>query len=108
HEILVIDPASPYEDEQQALAACVDDLIAGGRTVSEIVLTHLHPDHVGGVNALKSHIKDRVNVAGHKYTAEALRDSVRIDRLIEDGEVIELGGETSIHLRAMHTPGHAR
>ncbi|MEP6706799.1 MAG: MBL fold metallo-hydrolase, partial [Pyrinomonadaceae bacterium] len=107
-EILVIDPASPYQDEQQALAACLDDLIAGGRTLGEIILTHLHPDHVGGVNAMKSHIEGRVNVAAHQYTAEALGDQVRVDRLIEDGEVIELRGEPSIHLRAMHTPGHAR
>ncbi|HEY3027029.1 MAG TPA: MBL fold metallo-hydrolase [Pyrinomonadaceae bacterium] len=107
-EILVIDPASPYEDEQQALAACLDDLIAERRTVSEIILTHLHPDHVGGVNALKSHIKGPVNVAAHQYTAEALGDNVHVDRLIEDGEVIELGGTPSIRLRAMHTPGHAR
>jgi ribonuclease/clavin/mitogillin len=107
-EILVIDPASPYEDEQQALAACLNDLIAEGRTVREMILTHLHPDHVGGVNALKSHIEARVNVAAHKYTAEALGDTVRVDRLIEDGEVIHLEGEPPIHLRAMHTPGHAR
>ena len=107
-EILVIDPASPYEDEQQALAACVDDLIAEGRTVSEMILTHLHADHVGGVNALNSHIEDPVNVAAHQYTAEALGDHVRVDRLIADEEVIELDGEPSIHLRTMHTPGHAR
>jgi len=107
HEILVIDPASPYEDEQQALAGSLDDLIAEGRTVRQIILTHLHPDHVGGVNALKSHIDGDVNVAAHQYTADAL-GSVRIDRLIEDDEMIELGGTPPIRLRAMHTPGHAR
>src|SRR3989442_455082 len=100
-EILVIDPASPNEDEQQALAVCIDDLIAGGRTVREVILTHLHPDHVGGVNALKSHIEGRVNVAAHQYTAAALGDHIRIDRLIADAEVIELGGEPSIRLLAL-------
>src|SRR6266516_4694783 len=107
-EIVIIDPGSPYEDEQQALAACLDDAIAEGRVVREIILTHMHPDHVGGVNALRSHIKGGVAVAAHQFTAEALSDSVRVDRLIEDGEVIELGAEPSIHLRAMPTPGHAR
>ena len=52
-EVLVIDPGSPYEDEQKALAGCVDDLIAEGKTVREIILTHVHPDHVAGVNALE-------------------------------------------------------
>src|SRR5882762_7761031 len=47
-EILIIDPGSPYEDEQSALANCIDDLIRKGRTVCEIVLTHVHPDHVAG------------------------------------------------------------
>src|SRR5712692_8959850 len=56
-EILVIDPGSSYEDEQQALAACVDELIAEGRMVREIILTHVHPDHVAGVNAVNDHLE---------------------------------------------------
>jgi glyoxylase-like metal-dependent hydrolase (beta-lactamase superfamily II) len=107
-EILVIDPGSPYEDEQQALAACLDDLVAEGRKVREIVLTHVHPDHVGGVNALTAHFGGTVSVAAHSITAEALAGSIRVDRLIEDGEIIELKGSPPIRLRAMHTPGHAR
>ena len=55
-ELLIIDPGSPYEDEQQALAQTVDDLIAEGRSVREIILTHMQPDHVGGVNEIKKHL----------------------------------------------------
>ncbi len=107
-EIVILDPASPYEEEQRALAACVDELLAEGRVIREIILTHLHPDHVGGVNALLEHLKDRPPVAAHRLTAEALGGSIRVDRLIEDGEMIELAGEPQLLLRAMHTPGHAR
>lgn len=107
-EFVILDPASPYEEEQRALAACVDQLLAEGRTLREIILTHLHPDHVGGVNALSGHLKGRVPVAAHRLTAEALRGSIRVERLIEDKELIELAGEVPISLRAMHTPGHAR
>jgi glyoxylase-like metal-dependent hydrolase (beta-lactamase superfamily II)/8-oxo-dGTP pyrophosphatase MutT (NUDIX family) len=106
-EMLVFDPGSPYEDEQQALAECIDDMIGEGRRVREIILTHLHPDHVGGVNALKEHLGGNVPVAAHAQTAEALTD-VHVDRLIEDNDVITLEGEPAIHLRALHTPGHAR
>jgi glyoxylase-like metal-dependent hydrolase (beta-lactamase superfamily II)/8-oxo-dGTP pyrophosphatase MutT (NUDIX family) len=111
-EILIVDPGSPYEDEQQALAACVDDLIAPGRTVREVVVTHLHPDHIGGVDALNDHLEHkrepRAPIAAHRLTAEALADRLRVDRLIKDGDVIELSGEPRIALRVLHTPGHAR
>lgn len=107
-ELLIVDPGSPYEDEQQALASCVDDLVGEGRTIREIVLTHMHPDHVGGVNALRDHLGDGVRVAAHRLTAEPLAASVRVDRFIADEEVIKLDGSPEISLRAMHTPGHAR
>jgi len=111
-EILVIDPGSPYEDEQQALAKCVDDLIAEGRMVREIILTHAHPDHVAGVDALNDHLatakEARVPVAAHRLTADSLGNQLSVDRWIEDCEVLELMGEPEIKLRAMFTPGHAR
>jgi ribonuclease/clavin/mitogillin len=107
-EILIIDPGSPYEDEQQALAACITELIDEGRLVRWIVLTHVHPDHVGGVNALRNHLGDQVAVAAHRVTAESLVDTIRVDRGVEDDEIVKLNGEPEILLRAMHTPGHAR
>ncbi len=131
-EILVIDPGSPYEDEQQELAAAIDQLIKEGRKVREIVLTHVHPDHVAGVNVLNDHLQKkhgrRSPVAAHSLTAESLQSlpigaatnrrpesadesahsKVIVDRFIEDDDVLTLDGEPSINLRALHTPGHAR
>ena len=112
-ELLIIDPGSPYEDEQQALADCVDELLSAGRELREIVLTHVHPDHVGGVNALREHLAKAwpattVTVSAHRLTAAALPHDIHAEGLIEDGDVIELSGEPQISLRALHTPGHAR
>ncbi len=108
-EVVIIDPASPYEEEQAALAACVDELRAEGRSVREIILTHLHPDHIGGVNALVEHLGGSTPVAAHRLTAEALAGVIRVDRFIEDGDLIEHGdGPSRLALRALHTPGHAR
>jgi glyoxylase-like metal-dependent hydrolase (beta-lactamase superfamily II)/8-oxo-dGTP pyrophosphatase MutT (NUDIX family) len=107
-ELLIVDPGSPYEEEQQALAACVDQLLNEGRTPHSIVITHVHPDHVAGVNALRDHLGGAVVVSAHPVTAEQLKDRIKVDKLIDDGELVELAGEPAIKLRAMHTPGHAR
>lgn len=112
-ELIVIDPGSPYAEEQARLDAVLDRFLAQGRKLREIVITHLHPDHIGGV----MHLAEKYNlpVAAHRLTAEAIGTQVggevRIDRLIEDGEVIELNeAKTGLawRLRAMWTPGHAR
>ena len=111
-EFLIVDPGSPYEDEQAALAKCVDQLMADGKAPREIVLTHVHPDHVAGVRALNNHLEKtlgrRLPVAAHRLTAESSKGQFPVDRFIEDDDAIELTGEPAVRLRALFTPGHAR
>jgi glyoxylase-like metal-dependent hydrolase (beta-lactamase superfamily II)/8-oxo-dGTP pyrophosphatase MutT (NUDIX family) len=107
-DFVVIDPGSPYEDEQAALGDYVGELLGEGRRLREIVLTHLHPDHVAGAEALRARAGGDVPIAAHRLTAEALEGPVRVERFVEDGDLLELGGEPEITLRALHTPGHAR
>ncbi|HEX6185730.1 MAG TPA: MBL fold metallo-hydrolase [Pyrinomonadaceae bacterium] len=107
HDFVVIDPGSPHEDEQDALAEFVRELLGAGRRLREVIITHHHPDHVGGVERLREQLGG-VTVAAHRLTAEELEGRVGVERFIEEGDVVELGGEPSISLRAMHTPGHTR
>lgn len=105
-ELIVIDPASPYEEEQRELDTLIDSLLAEGRRVREIILTHLHQDHIGGAAYLKSRLG--VPVATHRMTAERIGYAVGVDRFIEHDEVIEIDGDPGWRVRAIHTPGHAR
>ncbi len=112
-EMVVIDPGSPYPEEQARLDAVVERFLAQGRRIREIVITHLHPDHIGGVQHLAK--KFNLPVATHRLTAEVINiaegGEVRVDRLIEDDEVIELNEQATgltWRLRALWTPGHAR
>ncbi|HYV03822.1 MAG TPA: MBL fold metallo-hydrolase, partial [Blastocatellia bacterium] len=105
-EVIVIDPASPYEDEQRELDEFIDELIAEGRRVREIFLTHHHPDHTGGVNHLSKRLG--VPVAAHPLTAKRVQHSVEVNRFVEDNELIDLTGDPGWKLRALQTPGHTR
>ncbi len=110
-EFVIIDPGSPYEDEQRKLDQVISEMLAEGRRAREILITHLHPDHIGGVNHLAQ--KFRIPVAAHRLTAEALAPGIRIDRHVEDNDLIDLSGgdrdpELYWRLRALWSPGHAR
>jgi endoribonuclease LACTB2 len=108
-ELVVIDPGSPYPDQQALLDDVIEAFLKTGRRVREIIITHLHPDHIGGVVHLAERFK--LPVAAHRLTAAAIKDEVQVDRLIEDNEVIELrevATGVTWRLRALWTPGHAR
>jgi glyoxylase-like metal-dependent hydrolase (beta-lactamase superfamily II)/8-oxo-dGTP pyrophosphatase MutT (NUDIX family) len=100
-EVVVIDPASPYEEEQKIL-----DRVLERRKVKEIWLTHLHPDHVSGANYLKERLG--VNIVAHPITARDLKGSVAVDRTFAENELLEFSGKPGWRFRVIHTPGHAR
>jgi ribonuclease/clavin/mitogillin len=104
-ELVLVDPASPFEDEQQALDRQLDEWAAQGRVVVSIWLTHHHGDHVGDARRLAERLG--VPVAAHEVTAELLSGHVRVDRTLRDGDVQHLAGEPRCALRAVFTPGHA-
>jgi glyoxylase-like metal-dependent hydrolase (beta-lactamase superfamily II)/8-oxo-dGTP pyrophosphatase MutT (NUDIX family) len=105
----LVDPASPYADVQALLDEALDDAAEDGVRVRSILLTHHHPDHVGGVEYLRR--THRLEVWAHPTTAKLLRGSIAIDRTLEHGQRLPLGttpaGNADWELECHFTPGHA-
>lgn len=100
--LTIVDPASPWEEEQEALALALDTLCAGGARVERVLLTHHHGDHVGGAQALAA--RYGVPILAHARTAERLRGHVAVQQIVEEGEVLRTDHGAWV---ALHTPGHA-
>jgi glyoxylase-like metal-dependent hydrolase (beta-lactamase superfamily II)/8-oxo-dGTP pyrophosphatase MutT (NUDIX family) len=98
---VVIDPGSADNDELDLLYQAIDGLVDDGRRFEAVVLTHHHPDHISGVEAVIANYEKPV--WAHPETAARLEE-IPIERELEDGEAIELGQDT---LTCLHTPGHA-
>jgi glyoxylase-like metal-dependent hydrolase (beta-lactamase superfamily II) len=97
--LAVIDPASPWDEEQGALDRYLDALAI---PIAAVVLTHHHVDHVGGA----AHLARRTGapIIAHRATADLLAGRLAVDRTLDEGDVLAFG---PAGLRALHTPGHA-
>lgn len=113
-EFLVIDAASKDQAEQRKLFELIDLFIEKGFVCKEIIISHSHKDHFGGETVLQKHLLEKfalqIPISAHRLTAESLRNDVKIEKFIEDNELINLKDENGemFALKALHTPGHAR
>ncbi|MCB9655979.1 MAG: MBL fold metallo-hydrolase [Deltaproteobacteria bacterium] len=105
---LVVDPA--WDVQTLLNLAHADEM-----TVTGALVTHYHPDHVGGhmfgfdvpggVAELLAHAKAKIHV--HKHEADGLKQVTGIsesDLVRHDGGDIVTVGDVSVEL--IHTPGH--
>lgn len=103
-EVVAVDPATPYPEEQAILDRALDKLARRGVSLRAVLLTHHHRDHIGAAAYLKS--SRHVEVWAHAKTA-ALVPAGLVDRHLNEGERITLAGDPARTLRALYTPGHA-
>lgn len=107
-ELLLVEPATPYLEEQRRFVEWARALAGQGRALRGIVITHHHPDHVGGAGALARELS--LPLLAHPLTLERLdlKDTAGVaTQALEEGQVLELGGPTEERWQVLHTPGHA-
>jgi hydroxyacylglutathione hydrolase len=97
---LIHDPATKATASIDApeAAPIVKALEREGWALTDILITHHHHDHVGGVAELKDRYKCRV-VAPHNKTTEI----GHVDLRTKQGDVLKVG---SLLVRVLETPGH--
>ncbi len=93
--------------------------------ISLLILTHSHPDHVGGAYGIRK--ATGCTVAAHAGERSWIEDvnlqcrerpvagfhslvtgSVPVDVLLEDGDTVELGTAHGLDCVVFHTPGHSQ
>lgn len=102
-DVLLVEPATPFEDERLAWLAWARGLIAAGRRPLAVFATHHHPDHVGGASFFAEALG--LPLWAHEQTAARIQDPV--DRTLVDGEALLLDGPVPQRWQVLHTPGHA-
>ena len=102
-----VDPAWDVED-------LLDQAAGDGYEIAGALVTHYHPDHVGGdlfglpVEGLRKFLERAdAPIWVNKHEAEGLKKVTGVSdsdlRKVDDGDTVDVGGR---ELRFLHTPGH--
>lgn len=97
---LIHDPASKATASIDAPEAgpIIKALQREGWTLTDILVTHHHADHVGGVAELKTKYNCRVVAPHDKSTKYA-----NVDERVKEGDTVRVG---NLAARVLETPGH--
>lgn len=99
--LAIIEPATPYAEEQGKLDQAIDSLRDKGHEIECLLITHHHRDHIGYARQLAT--KLGVPLRAHAETAQRVR--FEVDETIDANWRADLGD--GHELEAIFTPGHA-
>jgi glyoxylase-like metal-dependent hydrolase (beta-lactamase superfamily II) len=115
----VIDPVLDYDHasgraHHGSAAKVLDAAHAKGARIQYVLETHVHADHLSAAPWIKAQTGAAVVIGAHVREVQRIfrpvfgADDVSLtgaefDRLVEDGETLQLGALT---IEALHTPGH--
>jgi hydroxyacylglutathione hydrolase len=119
-QVTIIDSGVSGADE--TILSYLADLGLPPIAISTLILTHSHPDHIGAALPLQkasgcrilAHLAERdwigdIDLQQKQRPVPGFSNlvigSVKVDRLIEDGEGINCGKD--LQCRVFHTPGHS-
>jgi endoribonuclease LACTB2 len=102
-EVVLVEPATPYEDERREWLAWARGIASSGRRIVGLLATHHHPDHIGGLAFFAAELA--LPVWAHAETAT--RVDVPVTRRLAEGDPLVLDGPTPQRWQVLHTPGHA-
>lgn len=103
-EVVLVEPASPYPEEQQEWLAWARGIASSGRRVVAIFVTHHHADHIGGAEVLSRELG--LPLWAHEETALRMK-SAKVSRMLSEGDAFVLEGPTPSRWEVLHTKGHA-
>jgi glyoxylase-like metal-dependent hydrolase (beta-lactamase superfamily II) len=88
-------------------------------SIKQIILTHEHFDHCGGIKNIYDSTKGNVKILSHQYAAKKIEKgesmfakmlggtmyNMPVDIKLNDGDNIKIGNEK---FQVLHTPGHSQ
>ncbi|WP_318653421.1 MBL fold metallo-hydrolase [Paenibacillus rhizovicinus] len=115
-DVILVDTGLPGQVE--VLRAAFQEAAIPWEKLTKIIITHQDMDHIGGLPEIVQEFGDRVQVLAHEVAvpylagevplvkSKALATPVKVDVVLQDGDVLPFAGGLQVVFTPGHTPDH--